>query len=317
MRLIGLAIVLAADLLIAPLAAEAQHVDTYRIGWLATGRHPFIASFREGMRELGYSEGENLVIEERYARAEQLPQATAELVSLRPDVLFTSGAVATTVARKATTSLPIVSVSADPVSSGSVASMAEPGGNVTGLAILSSELAAKSVELAKEAFPRISRVVVLLDPGTTDLQYVAAERSAHTLSVKLTPIEVRKREDIERGFQVAAWARAAVVPLSSPLFLSQRQQIVSIAARYKVPTVYEHRDFVEISGGMISYGPDLHDLFRRSASYVDRILKGAQPTDLPVGEPTKFELVINLKAAKSLGVTIPQALLLRADQVIE
>lgn len=318
MRLIGLVVMLAISLVLTPLAIEAQQAErVHRLGWLAAGPHPFIASFRQGMHELGYAEGQNLVIEERYASPEQLPQAAAELVRLKPDVLFTSGAASTDAARKTTTSLPIVSVSADPVSSGNVASLAQPGGNVTGLAILSSELAAKAVEFAKQAFPGISRVVILLDPGTTESQYAIAERSARTLSLQLTPVSVRKPEDIDRAFQLAAWARAPVVPLSSPFFLSQRQWIVSMAARHKVPAVYEHRDFVEISGGLMSYGPNIHDLFRRSATYVDKVLKGAKPADLPVEEPIKFDVVINLKTAKVLGLTIPSSVLRRADRVIE
>jgi putative ABC transport system substrate-binding protein len=322
--------ILTIGLLAAPLAARAQQAGKVpRIGFLslnlAPNRHLHKA-FRQGLRDLGYVEGGNIVIEHRDAggKVEGLPALAAELVALKVDVIVTGGGTASALAAKqATTTIPIVFASApDPVGDGLVASLARPGGNVTGLSNLNSELVGKCLEQLKQAVPGVGRVAVLWQPGFMDKRtdkdmLKAADVAARALRVRLQVVGARGPADIEGAFSEITRARAdALTVLSSAMLFTERRRLVDLAAKNRLPVAYAQREFVE-AGGLMAYGPNLADLFRRAASYVDKILKGAKPADLPVEQATKFELVINLKTAKALGLTIPPSLLLRADQVIE
>jgi putative tryptophan/tyrosine transport system substrate-binding protein len=310
-------------ILAAPLAAEAQTAEkVYRIGMLgSSSSDPLVEAFKQGLRELGYVEGRNIMVEYRSAegRPDRLPDLAADLVRLKVDVIVASsqGAVA---AKQATTTIPIVMpIITDPVRLGLVASLAKPGGNATGFATQNDELPGKWMELVKETLPNASRVAVLFHP-TYDggVQLKASEAAARSLGVRLQALKVERPDDFGTAFAAVQKNRAeALIISSSPLFYTHRARLVEFAAKHRIPTIYHQSEFVVGSGGLMSYGPDFHDLFRRSATYVDKILKGAKPADLPVEQPTKFELVINLKTAKPLGLTIPQALLLRADQVIQ
>ena len=311
-------------LLVAPLAAEAQPAGkVYRIGVLggSSPPDPFVEAFKQGLRELGYVEGQNISIEYRWAggRVEQLPGLAADLVRLKVDVIVASSQAAVA-AKQATTAIPIVMpIITDPVRLGLVASLARPGGNATGFATQNDELPGKWMELVKETLPKVSRVAVLFHP-TYDggVQLKASEAAARSLGVRLQALKVERPDDFVTAFAEVQKNRAeALIVSSSGLFYLHRTRIVEFAAKHRLPTIYHQSGFVVGAGGLMSYGPDFHDLFRRSATYVDKILKGAKPGDLPVQQPTKFELVINLKAAKALGLTIPQSLLQRADQVIQ
>ncbi len=302
-------------------AAHGQAAREIHVGWLSTGRHPFIEAFRQGLRDLGYVEGQNLVIEERYAegRAERLPALAAELIGAKVDVFVASGAAAGLAATRAATVLPVVCVTGDLVATGLVSSLARPGGNVTGFSLLSEDLTVKWLELLKEALPKLARVGVLVDtsPGVQPAQRQRAETTAPRLALGLVMLEAADADSIDRAFARAAREHVGgLVVASSTVFAGRNHQIVALAEKHRLPAMYEHRDFVE-AGGLMSYGPDLRDVFRRAAVYVDRILKGAKPAYLPVEQPTKFELVINRKTAKALGLTIPPSLLLRADEVIQ
>jgi putative ABC transport system substrate-binding protein len=311
-----------------PLAAEAQQAaKVVRIGYLAANlaASPHLReAFLQGLRDLGYVEGRNVVIEYRDAegKLERLPALATELVALKVDVIVTGGGTPTALAAKqATRSLPIVFSSAtDPVTDGLVTSLAHPGGNLTGLSNLAPELVGKCLEQIRETVPRVSLVAVLWQPGSvgghTDM-LKAAELAARPLGVRLQIVEARGPADFDRAFSDMTRARAgALAVLGSGILNSERRRLVDLAARHRLPTVYTSRDFVD-AGGLMSYGPSLADSFRRAAAYVDKILKGTKPGDLPVEQPTKFELMINLRTAKALGLTIPPSLLLRADQVIE
>ena len=328
---VGLVAILALSLLAAPLAIEAQQAAKIaRIGYLvnnlAGGPPGLQEAFRQGLRDLGYVEGRNVVIEYRSAEGkfERLPALAAELVALNVDVLVAGGGtLAALAAKHATSTLPIVFTAVgDPVTSGLVTSLARPGGNVTGLSLLFPELVGKCLEHLKQAVPGVSRVAVLLQPGAvpertdTDLRK-EAEVAARALGVRLHFVEARRPPDINRAFSDMTRARAgALTVLSTPMFASERRRLVDLAAKNRLPTVFSFRDYVD-AGGLMSYGPNLSDLSRRAATYVDRILKGAKPADLPVEQPTKFELVINMKTAKALGLTIPPSVLGRADHIIE
>ena len=308
--------------LCAPLATEAQPAGRIpRIGILRTGSppDPLVEAFRQGLRELGYVEGQDIGLEYRWAqgRDERLPALAADLARLKVDVIVAGGSQAQ-IARRATTTIPIVMpVANDPVGASLVSSLARPGGNVTGLAFLSEELPGKWVELLKETLPGASRVAVLWHPATEAGQLKVAEAAARSLGVHLRPLKVQRSDDLLNAFAEAQKDRAeALITLSSPFFYAHRARLVGLAAKYRLPTMYHQREFVIDSGGLMSYGPNLRDLFRRAATYVDKILKGAKPADLPVEQPTKFELVVNLKTAKALGLTIPPSLLARADEVI-
>ncbi len=310
-------------------AAEAQQAaKVARIGFLAQSLAAAPHSdeaFRQGLRDLGYVEGSNLVIEYRDAEGkfERLPALAAELVALKVDVIVAPNTVAALAAKQVTRALPIVfAVAADPVASGLVTSLARPGGNVTGLSILASELVGKCLELLAEAVPGVSRVVVLWTPGVlgerTDTDMLkGAEVTGRALGVRLQFVEARGPADVDRAFSDMSSARAgALTVLPSNVFVNERRRLVDLAAKNRLPAVYPWREFVD-AGGLMAYGPNIADLYRRAATYVDKILKGRKPADLPVEQPTKFELVINRKAAKAIGLTIPPSVLARADQVIE
>jgi putative ABC transport system substrate-binding protein len=313
----------------APLAAEAQQAaKVARIGYLspnlAASPHNHEA-FRQGLRDLGYVEGRNVVIEYRNAegKLERLPALAAELVALKVDVIVAPNTPAAVAAKQAAKTIPIVfAVAGDPVGSGLVTSLARPGGNVTGLSNLALELVGKCLEQLKQAIPGVSRIAVLWHPGvfpeSTEKDLLkAAEVAARALGVRPQFVEARGPEDFDRAFSDMTSARAgALTVLPSNMFISERRRLVDVAAKNRLPTVYPWREFVD-AGGLMSYGPNYDDLFRRAAIYVDKILKGAKPGDLSVEQPTKFELVINLKTAKDLGLTIPQSVLGRADEVIQ
>jgi putative ABC transport system substrate-binding protein len=308
----------------APIVTEVQAGEKVaRIGFLRPGSppDPFVETFRHALQELGYVEGGNLIIEYRWAegRDERLPDLAAELVRLKVDVIVTAGSPAVTAARQATATIPIVMpASGDPVRVGLVASLARPGGNITGLAALDEELPGKWMELLKETLPKVSRVALLWDPAYGQSQVATSEVAARSLGIRVQVLRVRRPEDLEVAFAEARKNRAeALIVLSSALFYASRTQLVALAAKQRLPTIYHQKEFVVGSGGLMSYGPDFHDLFRRAAGYVDKILKGAKPGDLPIEQPTKFELAINLRAARALGLTIPEPLLLRADQVVQ
>ena len=314
-------------LLAAPLAVEAQQPKTVpRIGLLgggsASANAARIDAFRQGLRELGYAEGKNIVIEELWAegKVDRLPALAAELVRLKVDVIVSAGPTVTRATKEANVTTPVVmGFDDDPVGSGFVASLARPGGNITGLSSLSPGLSAKQLELLKEIIPRLSRVAVLgslIHPGTAQsLQEM--ELAARAFKVQLQYLDVVDPKHIETAFGAARKERAnAVLVLTSVVTNSHRQQIVDLAVKNRLPTIYYTAEWVE-AGGLLTYGASFTDLFRRAATYVDKILKGAKPADLPVEQPTKFELVINLKTAKALWLTIPELLLLRADQTIE
>jgi len=314
----------------APLAAEAQRAAKIaRIGYLSPGlafnRH-LRDAFLQGLRELGYVEGRNLAIEYRDAegKLERIPALAAELVALKVDLIFVGGGTRVTLAAmQATKTIPIVFTGiGDPVESGLVASLARPGGNATGLSSLGPELIGKRLELLKQAVPGVDRVAVLWLPGAlagrTDKDMVtAAEVAARALGVRLQFVEARGPDEFARAFSEMSSAHAsALTVLPSNRFLREHRRIVELASENRLPAVYTSREFVD-AGGLMSYGANEPDLFRRAATYVDKILKGAKPGDLPVEQATKFELVINLKAANALGFTIPQSVLAHADEVIQ
>ena len=326
LRTIGLISILAFGLLAASLPAEAQQAGkVYRIGYLApVSASPFsprTKAFREGLRELGYVEGQNIVIEYRAAEGKRnrFPELAAELVRLNLDVIFAYSTYAVRALKNATTTVPLVTVSGDPVQAGFVASLVRPGGNITGLANLTPELAGKRLELLKEVVPQISRVAVLWNPDNpiAGLRMRETEVAAKSLDIKLQPVAVRKPNDFERAFSAMKKGNAgALFPLRDVIVQRQLKQIVELAAGNRLPGMYDHRRFVEV-GGLMSYGTQIDDLDRRAATYVVKILKGANPADLPIEQPTKFELFVNLKTAKQLGLTIPPEVLFRADKVIK
>jgi putative ABC transport system substrate-binding protein len=307
-------------------SAEAQPAKVPRIGHLAaTSRSTNPTrdeAFRQGLRDLGYVEGKNIVIEWRYAEGnpDRLPGLAAELVRLKVDVIVSGGSTATHAAKQATSTIPIImSQDNDPVGNGFVASLAQPGGNITGLATLRSELSGKRLELLREIVPKLSRVAILgtsTNPGNAQ-SVKETEVAARALDVKLQYLNVLDPKDIESVFGAAINGRAdAVLVLASPVLNSRRTRVVELAAKNHLPATYDRRDFGEV-GGLLTYGVSVADLDHRAATYVDKILKGAKPADLPVEQPTKFELVINLRTAKQIGLTIPPNVLARADRVIK
>ena len=328
MRLIGLAVILTLSLVFAPLAVEAQQAGkVYRVGILGQkASDPAEArqwqAFRLGLRERGWIEGGNILIESRWAEGNsaRIQELAADLVRLRVDLIVTRGSPYVQGARKATSSIPIVfTMHADPERTGHVASLAKPGGNITGLAIMMTETNVKGLELLISAVPRAKRIAVLWNPDspshTPGLK--ALEEAARPFQLQLQTVVARTGADLESAFSAMARAHAqAVLVLGFGPYIAERQRIAELAIRYRLPTFFTWRDHVE-AGGLMSYGPDFSDLVRRGAIYVDKILRGAKPADLPVEQPTKFELVINLKTAKALGLTIPQSLLRQADEVIQ
>jgi ABC-type uncharacterized transport system substrate-binding protein len=320
-----------AGVLTAPLGGEGQQADKIaRIGYLAANlaANPRNReAFRQGLHDLGYVEGRNVVIEYRDAagKLERFPALTAELATLKVDVIFAAGATPAALAAKhATRTLPIVFVAvSDPVGSGLVTSLARPGGNATGLSILSltPDLVGKCLELLKQSVPGLSRVAVLWQPGLSERTekdlLKGAEVAGRALGVRLQFVEAREPADIDKAFSEMTRARAGALTVwASVMFSSERRRLVDLAAKNRLPAVYPGREFVD-AGGLMAYGGNVSDQFRRAATFVDKILKGAKPSDLPVEQATKFELVINAKTAKALNLTIPPSMLLRADQVIE
>jgi ABC-type uncharacterized transport system substrate-binding protein len=315
-------IVLAAALFAEAHAATNVHRIGYLAGITAEAQSARIEAFRQGLRELGYMEGKNLVIEARYAEGnpDRLPTLAANLVRLKVDVILSAGSSDTRAAKEATATIPIVMAAAgDPVASGFVASLARPGGNITGLSLLAPEISGKQLEILKEIVPKLSRVTVLwtsTTPGNAQA-LKETELAAGALRVKLQNIDVVESKDIEMAFRAAAKARAdALLALGSPVLNSHRANIVALAIKNRLPAIYNVSEFVE-TGGLMTYSVSWIDLFHRSATYVDKILKGAKPADLPVEQPKKFDFVINLKAAKQIGLTIPSNVLARADRVIK
>ncbi len=314
----------ALGLIVAPLAAQeykAQPAKPARIGVLSVGFPPEAEAFREGLRDLGHVEGRTYVIEARDAASTsyaQLLELASDLARSQVDIMFAIGRAAAA-AKTAAPGVPVVFLSTDPISEGLVASFNRPGGNRTGIAIPWEDLASKWVELLRDVWPRVQRVAVLFiteAPGSL-AQLDAFRAAAAVKKVEVLAVAVRSASDLEPAFATAARQRAgAIAQVASPLFDSERPRMVALAARYRLPTIYYARAWVE-AGGLMSYGPDLRLIFRRAAVYVDRILKGANPADLPVERPTKFDLVINLKTAKALGLTFPQSVLVRADEVVQ
>jgi putative ABC transport system substrate-binding protein len=288
---------------------------------VAPRAHLFEA-FRQGLRDLGYTEGQNIAIELRSAEGqfEKLPELAAELVRLPVDVIVTATTPASLAAKQATTTIPIVmAVVVDAVGSGLVASLSRPGGNITGLDLLSADIAGKRLEILKESVPRASRVAALRDPRNpaSARQWAETQIAARTLGIQLQSLEVRATGELESAFRAATTERAdALIALDDAFLFTHQALIADLAAKHRVPVISGFREFVE-AGGLMAYGTHLPALYRRAATYVDRILKGARTADLPVEQPTQFELLINLKAAKALGLTFPQTILIRADQVIQ
>jgi putative ABC transport system substrate-binding protein len=308
--------------------AEAQQTKKIaKIGYLAASTPVAVAhlieAFRQGLREHGYLEGKGFVLELRYGdgQAERLPELARELVSLKVDVILTGTDRAIAMVKQQTQTIPIVMAnSTDPVETGFVVSLARPGGNVTGLSTISPELGGKRLELLREVVPRLSRVAFIWNPdipGAT-LEYKEVEGASHSMRLQLQFLEVRRSDDLQGAFSAVTKGRAQALILAwpNPVLFSNRDQVTNFTQRNRLPAIYAQKEFVE-AGGLMAYGPNLADLYRRAATYVDKILKGAKPADLPVEQPTKFEFIINLKAAKQIGLTIPPNVLARADRVIK
>jgi len=324
-----LLIALGANLLSAPLASFAQpQGKVWRVGFMASRHLDFVDSdynygpFRQGMRELGYVEGKNLIIEWRSAegKPERLSGLATELVNLKVDVIVAAGTPATSAAQKATATIPIVMGSiADPVANGFVKSLRQPAGNITGLANMSEDVSPKQLEMLLAMVPKLSRVALLVNPSNpANVKSVEIVQSAgHKLGVKVLRADARTPQEIDDAF---SWIRqqnaGALMMWTEPFFLQQKNQIAALAVKHRLPAMGGDRIYSE-AGALMSYGPNIADQYRRAATYVDRILKGAKPAELPVEQPTKFDLVINRKTARALGLTIPQTLLLSADKLIE
>jgi putative ABC transport system substrate-binding protein len=306
--------------------AEAQQPGkVYRLGYLSaqspSAESSVLDTFRHALRDLGYMDGNNLVIEYRFAegKLDRLPDLASELVRLKVDVMVTGGAPGTRAAQQATRTIPLVmTVVGDPIQAGFVASLAKPGGNITGLTQISPDLGGKRLELLKEAFPTISRVAVFVDRTAQQVSGLQeAQLAAAALGITLQSLEVgAPNPDVDGAFRTATSQRAeALMILPGPALYLHRKRVVDLAAQSQLPAIYPHPEYVE-DGGLMFYGPDFADLFRRAATYVDKILKGRQPADLPVERPVKFELVINLAAAEQMGLSIPPSVLYQADRVI-
>ena len=322
-------LVLCAGSVVAPLASLAQQSGkVWRVGFLAQRHVDFVDSdsyygpFTHGMRELGYVVGRNLMIEWRSAegKSERLPELAAELARLKVDVVVAPGTPAAQAAQKATATIPVVMVSVgDPVGSGLVKSLARPGGNTTGLTNNPGDLGSKRLEMLRGMVPKVSRVAILLNPSNVAHALVLknVQTAAQKIGVKIQPVEASTPQEIANGFAMMARQKAGalIVPLE-PLFQQQENQIVEFAAKHRLATIGAYGEFVE-AAGLMSYGQNLRENYKRAASYVDKIFKGANPGDLPVEQPTTLELVINLKTAKALGIKVPQTILLQATKVIE
>ena len=314
--------------LAAPLTAGAQQpAKVPRIGVLHASTPAATSdrfeAFKQGLREHGYVEGQSIILERRFgeARVERISEVAAELVRIKVDVIVVATDVGIAAVKQQTQTIPIVMAnSTDPVGTGFVASLARPGGNVTGLTTISPEISGKRLELLRDVVPRLSRVAIIWNPDVRGavLDYKETEGAARSLRLQLQSVEVSRADDLNRAFSAVTngRAQALIVPTPNPFALANLGQIVSFAQKNRLPSMYGTRDFAD-AGGLMAYGPNAAALWRRAATYVDKILKGAKPGELPIEQPTKFELVINLKAAKALGLTIPQSLLRRADHVIQ
>jgi putative ABC transport system substrate-binding protein len=329
-RTIGFFVTLAFTLLVAPLAADAQQATTvHRVGRLlaagspAAGPDPSFEAFRQGLRALGYVEGQNVVIEDRYAEGspERLRDLATELIRLPVDVIVAEGAAAIRAAQHATRTLPIVmAATADPVGQGFVASLAHPGGNITGLSFLSAELPGKRLEILKETVPQSTRIAVLISAAHPDYEAVMRHLrgAAQVLGLHLHVVEVRRADELDTAFAAMTRADAdAVIVIEEALLLNSLRGgvVADLAAKSRLPVMYSWREWVE-AGCLMSYGPSRPAVLRRAATYVDKILKGTKPADLPVEQATTFEFVINLKTAQALGLTIPPRLIFQADEVL-
>jgi ABC-type uncharacterized transport system substrate-binding protein len=325
-RPLVLLVTLALSLLVAPLAPEAQPArqTPARLGFLLNAdpplAAPFVEAFRHGLRDLGWIEGQNVRIEYRWAegKAERHPELAADLVRLEVDVIIAAGSAALRAVQQATSRIPIVSavLLADPVRLGLVANLAHPGGNLTGLASQYEEIVTKHIELLADVVPTLSRIALLGHAGTDPTVTRAAATVADKLGLTAQILEVSEVGDFEGAFRTARDTRAqALLVLPSPILNHHRRGLIELAARYRLPAIYEFKEYVQ-DGGLISYGPSLPDMYRRAASYVDRLLKGAKPGDLPIERPVTFELAINLKTAQALGLTIPSSVLFQATEVI-
>jgi ABC-type uncharacterized transport system substrate-binding protein len=305
-----------------PLAAHAQQPQK-KVGFLATGGVPlYINAFYDALHTLGWIEGKNVTYETRYAenRVDRLPELVAELIRLKVDVIVAGGTPAPLAAKRATATVPIImTAAADPLGAGLVASLSRPGGNVTGVSLMSADLVGKRLELLKEILPEVSSVAVLwnADHPFSTFVFKETERAARTMRIEVQSLKVQSPADMDSALMTVMRKNAsALIAVEDPLTTDYRRQIAEFAAKNKLPSIYGLRMFVD-AGGLLSYGADLADLYRRAAGYVDKIFRGAKPSDLPVEQPTKFELVVNLKTAKALGITIPQSLLVTAYEVIE
>ena len=317
---------IAAGLLTAPLAAEAQQAGkVYRVGFLWDSPAVFpdaIEAFRQGLRDLGYVEGRNITIDYGWAegKPERMRELAEELVRLKVDVIIAPSSIYTGAAKRATSTIPVIFVShADPIGSGHVASLARPGGNITGLSLMMTETNVKGLELFKEAVPGLARVAVVWDPATPSHGpgLKAVEVAGPSLGLRIQSVAVRSAPEYDSAFSAMVRERAGgVLVLSTPLYIAGANRLAELALTHRLPSLFGPKHHVA-AGGLMSYSPDRADLWRRGAVYVDKILKGAKPADLPVQQPTKFELVINLKTAKTLGLTIPPSVLQRADEVIQ
>jgi putative tryptophan/tyrosine transport system substrate-binding protein len=329
MRRIGLAVALAVGLTLAPLgtAAAQPREKMPRVGYLTAGSHSDqgrqrrFEAFRQGLRDLGYVEGQNIAIESRWAegKSDRYSILAADLVRLEMDVIVAVGGAASKAAQQATKTIPIVmSLVNDPLGSGLVPSLARPGGNVTGISLMAPDLVGKQLEVLREMVPKVSRMALLRNPANpaSEPQLREAEAAALALGVRLQTLEARVPQEIDRAFAAMTRERAgALVVLTDSIFTNQRRQIAELAAERRLPAVYGNSEHAE-AGGLVAYSANFLDLERRAATFVDKILKGAKPGDLPVEQPTKLELIINLKTAKALGLTIPQSILVRADEII-
>jgi len=322
---VGGIVTLMLSLLMAPLTSQAQHAaHVPRLGLLmpgsASGYASRLEAFRHGLRDLGYVEGRTITLEYRFAegQADRLPALVAELVRLPVDVLVVNGTVAIRPAQHATTTIPIVMVAADPVGAGLVASLARPGGNSTGLSMMIPDLSGKRLEILKEAVPTLSRVAALWHRDAPVGPYLTeTQAAAQALGLQLQALAVQSPAEFAQAFAAMTRAHAdALVVIPSGLFFSHRRELAELAVQHRLPAMFLEREFVD-AGGLMAYGPSLSDLSRRAATYVHKILQGAKPADLPVEQPTKFELVINLKTAKELGLTIPPTVLFQADEVMK
>jgi putative ABC transport system substrate-binding protein len=322
----ALAVVLAFVLLAVPLAGRAQQAGkVYRIGWISglssrSAPHLSVAMI-QALRDLGWVEGRNLIIDYGYAegRFDRLPALVAGLLRAKPDVILALGDQPIKAAKEATATVPIVMIACDAVAAGLIAGLARPGGNITGVTCISREIAGKRIELLRDSLPHLGRLAVLYnpdDPGKA-IEWRETEAAGRTLGLKVTAVPIRDPKEFQGVFAAIAQERAdALIILGDPFTILYARELVDLAAKHRLPVMSAYGEFVT-SGALMSYGPNLVEMRRTAAVYIDKVLRGARPADLPVEQPTKFELVVNLKAAKALGLTIPQSLLLRADQVIQ